>query len=106
PFDPPKKKKSRPRARPSPRLRFYLQVALMTQEPRAGGPPWGRYREYLGLLARLQLPSPLRGKVDPSDLVQQTLLEAHQAQDKFQGRGDAEHAALPRRMLAANLAAA
>jgi RNA polymerase sigma-70 factor (ECF subfamily) len=61
-------------------------------------------RDYLHLIARLHLPPRLRGKLDASDIVQQTLLRAHRNQEQFRGQGDAELVAWLRRILANTLA--
>jgi RNA polymerase sigma-70 factor (ECF subfamily) len=63
-----------------------------------------RYRAYLGLLASAQLPAAQRSHVGCSDIVQQTLLQAHRKRDQFRGRSEAEFRAWLRAILARLLA--
>lgn len=62
-----------------------------------------RYREYLRFLADVQLRGPLRVKVDPSDLVQQTMLQAHNAANECRADNSAAKAAWLRQILNRNL---
>lgn len=48
------------------------------------------YRNYLRLLADSQLDRKVRGRVSPSDVVQETLLQAHRDFSKFRGVSERE----------------
>jgi RNA polymerase sigma-70 factor (ECF subfamily) len=63
-----------------------------------------RFRDYLLLLARSQLDRDLQAKLEPSDVVQQTLLNAHLNWDQFRGSSEAELAAWLRAILARHVA--
>ena len=62
------------------------------------------YRSYLKLLARLRLGRTLQAKLDESDLVQETLLNAWRAFDTFRGQTEAELMRWLRGILAYTLA--
>jgi RNA polymerase sigma-70 factor (ECF subfamily) len=62
------------------------------------------YRRYLALLARVQIGQRLQGKVDASDLVQETFLDAHRHFARFRGTTEAQFVHWLRQILAAKLA--
>ena len=62
------------------------------------------FRSYLQLLARLQLSSQFRGKLDASDVVQQTMARAVEAIGQFRGVSEAEMAGWLRQILSRQLA--
>ena len=84
----------------------------MAHQASAGGlgppptpdPSLERCRDYLLLLARLRLDPGFRGVLDPSDVVQQTLLKAHAKRDQFRGGSEGELLAWLRTILAHQLA--
>lgn len=57
------------------------------------------FRSYLHVLAETQLHTRLKSKVDASDIVQQTMLQAYQAREQFRGNTEAEKAAWLRTIL-------
>ena len=62
------------------------------------------YSAYFILLTRVQIGAKLRGKVDPSDIVQETFLSAHRQFSQFRGQSERELLAWLRRILAGQLA--
>jgi len=68
------------------------------------GPLLERYRNYLRLLARVEIGRRLQGKLDASDVVQETFLEAHRHFPRFQGNAEPQFAAWLRQILAAKVA--
>jgi RNA polymerase sigma-70 factor (ECF subfamily) len=79
-----------------------LQLAQGGQR-QALGPLLELYRNYLGVLARVEIGRRLQGKIDDSDLIQDTFLEAHRHFDRFRGSTEAELMAWLRQILASRL---
>src|SRR5262245_490369 len=61
-------------------------------------------RDYLALIARTRVETWLRAKVDASDLVQQTMMEAYRGFDRFHGGSEGEWLAWLRGILDHNAA--
>src|SRR5579862_9125971 len=62
------------------------------------------YRNYLELLARIEIGRRLQTKVDADDLVQETFLEAHRNFGLFRGHQEAEFVAWLRAIMATRIA--
>jgi RNA polymerase sigma-70 factor (ECF subfamily) len=62
------------------------------------------YRDYLRLLARIQVGPRLQAKMDASDVAQQTILQALEFQDQFRGTTEGERLAWLRTIMANVLA--
>ncbi len=71
----------------------------MSDEVRPGPRAPAAFREYLRVLAGARFPAKLRSRLDPSDIVQKTLVKAHQNLAGFRGQTDAAMAAWLRRIL-------
>jgi RNA polymerase sigma-70 factor (ECF subfamily) len=59
-----------------------------------------RFRPYLRVLAQTRFQTKFQGKLDASDIVQQTMLNAYQSWEQFRGKSDAELAGWLRQILA------
>jgi RNA polymerase sigma-70 factor (ECF subfamily) len=75
----------------------------MSSSPRDQGPKLEDYRPYLRMLARLHWDERLQGRMDPSDLVHDTLEEAWRKLDQYRGSTEAEFAGWLRTALVHNL---
>ncbi len=63
-----------------------LLEAALAGDTEAVGKLLDHFKPYLIVIAQRQLDERLRGRMDPSDVVQTTFLEAHQDFAKFQGK--------------------
>src|SRR5215469_16577252 len=81
-----------------------LLLAARAGDREARGQLLELYRAYLTLLARLEIDRRLQGKVDPSDLVQETFLEAYRDFEQFRGSTEKEFLSWLRQVLLSNLA--
>ena len=79
------------------------EVPAAARNAAPASPDIENFRDYLMLLARSQLSPRLRVRQDPSDVVNQTLLEAHRDRAQFRGSTSDEMAAWLREILTHNI---
>jgi len=81
---------------------------LLAEARQGRGDSLGRllelYRNYLALLARTQIDLNVQGRLDASDLVQETFLDACRDFGRFRGSSEGEWVAWLRKVLICNLA--
>lgn len=91
---------------------LFLDTAMVSSTDKPGlsdntGASFGgeiaKYRNYLRLLACAEVSPTLRHRIDPSDIVQQTLLEAEQCKRQYHGHSEAELTKWLRRILGNNV---
>jgi RNA polymerase sigma-70 factor (ECF subfamily) len=80
-----------------------LLQAARTADSQALGRLLELYRNYLQLLARLQVDQKLRAKADPSDVVQEAFLAAQRTFDEFRGNTEVELVNWLRQILASKI---
>lgn len=74
------------------------------RDPAAFGQLLELFRNYLRLLARIEIGRRLQAKLDASDVVQEVFLDAHRYFPTFRGASEAQFAAWLREVLAGTLA--
>lgn len=80
-----------------------LLAAALDGQPESLGQLLELYRNYLALLASTQIDRKVQVRCSPSDLVQETFLEAHRDFHQFQGHTETEFLAWLRQILVNNL---
>jgi len=83
--------------------REQLLTAAQKGDEAARGELFQQYRDYLELLARVEIGRSLQTKIDTGDLVQDTFLDAHRNFVLFRGRTEPEFTAWLRTILAGKL---
>jgi RNA polymerase sigma-70 factor (ECF subfamily) len=72
---------------------------MAAEDSNSGASGLDRYRGYLRLLAETRLDRRLQAKIDPSDIVQETLLQAFRGWNDFRGSSEGERIAWLRQIL-------
>ena len=85
------------------------EITRLLEQSRAGdsatlGELLESYHDYLRLLARIEIGRRLQGKLDASDVVQETFLDAHRQFPNFRGQTEGEFILWLRTILAGKLA--